>query len=124
MRHDSAIFHIRIPIIAFISLLPVVDHPFLPGVGIGLASIVVRDFQRVFHAVGVGGAVIGEIQLVALAIVILERVGVFGFCITHTDNSLVSSSLSRSFSPYTRVGKRRDQRGITYYREFRPLFVN
>ena len=39
MRHDSAINHIRVPIRALITLLPIVDRPFLIDIGIGLAPV-------------------------------------------------------------------------------------
>ena len=80
MRHNPAIDHIRVAIIALIALLPVVNHPLLSRISIRLASIVGRDFHGVFHAVDVGGTVIGEHQLVAFAVVMVEGVGVFGFC--------------------------------------------
>lgn len=79
MRHHPAIYHIRFPIRALIALLPVIDHPLFPGLSIRFAPIVCRDFHGVLHAVDVRGAVIGEFQLVALAVVIVEGVGVFGF---------------------------------------------
>ena len=61
MRYEPAINHIRVPFIVLVTLLPVVDRPFLPIIGIGLAPIVGWDFHRVLHAVCVRGAVVGEV---------------------------------------------------------------
>ena len=79
MCHNSTIHHIRVSIIAHIALLPVIDRPLLSSVDIIFASIVGRDFHRVFHAVRVRRAVIGKIELIALAVIVVEGVGVFGF---------------------------------------------
>lgn len=80
MRHHPAVDHIRVPVRGPITFFPVIDHPLLPSIGIALPPVVGRDFHGVLHAVGVCGAVIGELQLVALAVVLVKGVGVLGFC--------------------------------------------
>ena len=79
MRHNPAVYDIRVSIIALIAVHPVIDHPLLPSISIALAPIVDRIFQGELHAVSVRGAVAWKIQLVALAVVILEGVGIFSF---------------------------------------------
>ena len=61
MRHNPAKYHIRVPIRAYMTFPPIVDHPLLPRIVILRAPIEGRNFQRELHAVGVRGAVIGEL---------------------------------------------------------------
>lgn len=79
VRHHSAIFDIWVTIVALVTWRPIIDDSLLSGVGVRLAPIVNRVLQRKFHAVGVSRAVAGKAQLIALAVIIVERVWVFGF---------------------------------------------